>query len=120
MWRLHMEREELGWTDPLLLKLEDLKLPPPPYPKRIYVRDDRIFGFALQLTERGKVSFVFECRIRVDGKSKSHRETFREGRGTTLEHVKEARNWAAKLELQHQAGTLYRPDRRRLGERDRA
>jgi integrase len=100
-----MEQERM-WTDPLLQKLEDLKLPPPPYAKRVWVRDDRILGFGLMLTERGKCSFFFECRIRVDGKSKPNRETFHKGRGTTLEHVGEARKWAATMELKLQAGTL--------------
>jgi integrase len=90
-----MEQERM-WTDPLLQKLEDLKLPPPPYAKRQWVWDDRIFGFGVMLTERGKQSFVFQCR--VGGKSK--RLTFRGS------DPGEARKWAAKLELQLQAGTL--------------
>jgi Phage integrase family len=98
MWRLHMEQQR-GWTDPLLQKLEDLKLPPPPYAKRQWVWDDRIFGFGVMLTERGKQSFVFQCR--VGGKSK--RLTFRGN------DPAEARKWAANLELQLQAGTLVPP-----------
>jgi len=91
--------QERGWTDPLLQKLEDLKLGPPPYAKRVWVRDDRIFGFGVMLTERGKQSFIFECRI--DGQSK--RFTFK-GSDPAV-----ARKWAANLELQLQAGTLVPP-----------
>jgi hypothetical protein len=97
-WQIELDKPR-GWVDPLLRKLEDLKLPPPPYPKRVFVRDDRIFGFAISITERGKPSFIFECRIA--GQSK--RFTFP---GRDLECVAEARKWAATLELKHQAGTL--------------
>jgi integrase len=94
--------QQRGWTDPLIEKLEDLKLPPPPYAKRQWVRDDRIFGFGLMLTERGKQSFIFECRI--GGKPK--RFTFKGS------DPAEARKWAANLELQLQAGTLVPPGRK--------
>src|ERR1700730_197485 len=97
-WRLHMEQER-GWTDPLLQKLEDLKLGPPPYAKRVWERDDRIFGFGVMLTERGKQSFIFERRI--NGQCK--RFTFK-GSDRAL-----AVKWAANLELQLQAGTLVPP-----------
>jgi integrase len=98
MWRLHMEQQR-GWTDPLLQKLEDLKLPPPPYPRRIWVRDERIFGFGLMVTERGKRSFIFECRLG----GRSRRWTFRG------DDPAQARKWAADLELQFQAGILEPP-----------
>src|SRR6516162_1323882 len=97
-WQIELDKPR-GWVDPLLRKLEDLKLPPPPYPKRIFVRDDRIFGFALSITERGKPSFIFECRI--GGQSK--RFAFP---GRDLEVVGEARKWAANLALKLDAGTL--------------
>jgi integrase len=94
-WKLHQERER-RWVDPLIEKLAELKLPPPPYAKRIWVRDDRIFGFGLMLTERGKRSFIFECRIG----GKSRRLTYRG------DDPGEARKWAADLELKLQSGTL--------------
>jgi integrase len=85
--------QERKWVDPLLQKLEDLKLPPPPYPKRVFVKDDDTPGFGLYLTERGKLTFFYERRP-------IPRQTFR---GTS---AGEARKWAAKLELQREAGTF--------------
>jgi hypothetical protein len=94
-WQIELDQPR-GWVDPLLRKLEDLSLPPPPYTKRHWVWDDRIFGFGLMITEKGKQSFVFQCRI--GGKSK--RLTFR-GRD-----VADARKWAANLALKLESGTL--------------
>src|SRR5262245_35146200 len=97
-WRDHMDQEE-PWADPLLRQLEELKLGPPPYPKRVWVRDERIPGFALMVTERGKQSFVFECRLQ----GKSRRLTFK-GRSPS-----EARKWASTLALKLDAGLLSPP-----------
>src|SRR5262249_22799175 len=98
--RIH-EEQERRWVDPLIEKLEERKLGPPPYAKRIWVWDDDIPHYGLMLTQKGKRSFVFDCRL--------GRQTFERGR---VDDPREARKFAAKLNLQLDAGILEPPARK--------
>jgi integrase len=103
-WLRHFGPDEPGRQDPLLRKVDQLRLslPFPPYDKDQWVRDDRIPGFGAKLSKNGKPSFVYDCRIA--GKSK--RLTFEQGRSFD---VVEARKWARAIALKLELGVDPRP-----------